>query len=67
MRQSSTGKIRVNGDPDDAPSAHQATLVSRTGEFFMPFLKSNSAAREALAQVIAGGDRVQYGRHDRHR
>jgi methyl-accepting chemotaxis protein len=53
MRQSSTGKIRVNGDPDDAPSAHQATLVSRTGEFFMPFLKSNSAAREALAQATA--------------
>ena len=38
----------------------------------MPFWKSNSAARDALAQVgrdqqVAGGDRIQDGRHDHHR
>jgi methyl-accepting chemotaxis protein len=53
VRQSSTGKIRVNSDPDDAFSAGKAALVPRTGGFFMPLWKSSSAAREALAQAVA--------------
>jgi hypothetical protein len=47
------GKIRVNWDPDDARSADQAARILKTGRFFMPLLKSSSAAREALAQAIA--------------
>src|SRR6185436_16376904 len=53
MRHSSTGEIRVIGDPDDAFSAGQAALVPILEGVFMPLWKSSSAAREALAQAMA--------------